>query len=117
MRLAVLALATVLLASPALAEPFDKIDERDTFVSLIKDRKLTRLGIRLTVTPGGQIVGRAFGRNVSGAWQWRAGYFCRDLYWGQRDLGANCQEVKVQGETLRFTSDRGTGEFADLYLR
>ncbi|MEM6578617.1 MAG: dihydrodipicolinate reductase [Pseudomonadota bacterium] len=117
MRFAVLALATVLLTTPAVAEQFDKVDERDTFVSLIKDRKLTRFGIRLTVTPSGQIVGRAFGRNVSGAWQWRAGYFCRDLYWGQRDLGANCQEVKIQGETIRFTSDRGAGDFADLYLR
>lgn len=117
MRFAVLALAAALLATPAAADPFDKVDERDDFVSLIKDRKLTRFGIRLTVTPSGQIVGRAFGRNVSGAWQWRAGYFCRDLYWGQRDLGANCQEVKVQGATVRFTSDRGTGEFADLYLR
>jgi len=117
MRFAVLALATVLLATSASAEQFDKVDDRDAFVSLIKDRKLTRLGIRLTVTPSGQIVGRAFGRDVSGAWQWRAGYFCRDLYWGQRDLGANCQEVKVQGATVRFTSDRGAGDFADLYLR
>ncbi|MEM6481876.1 MAG: dihydrodipicolinate reductase [Pseudomonadota bacterium] len=117
MRFAVMALAAALLATPVSAEQFNKIDERDDFVTLIRDQKLTRFGIRLTVTPSGKIVGRAFGRDVSGAWEWRAGYFCRDLYWGQRDLGANCQEVKVQGERMRFTSDRGTGQFADLYLR
>lgn len=117
MRITVLAFLAALIAAPVAAENFDVVDERDDFVSIIKDRKLTRLGIRLTVTPNGQIAGRAFGRNVRGAWQWKAGYFCRDLFWGKRDLGANCQEVKVQGETIRFTSDRGSGQFADLFLR
>lgn len=117
MRFTVMALVASLVAVPASAEQFSKIDEREAFVSLIEDRKLTRFGIRLSVTPNGQIVGRAFGRDVSGAWQWQAGYFCRDLYWGKRDLGANCQEVKVQGGTIRFTSDKGAGDFADLYLR
>ncbi|MEM7073987.1 MAG: dihydrodipicolinate reductase [Pseudomonadota bacterium] len=117
MRLTVLSIIAMSLAMPAMSEGFAKVSERDAFVSLIQDRKLTRLGIRLTVKPSGQIVGRAFGRDVSGAWQWQSGYFCRDLYWGKRDLGANCQEVKVQGQTLRFTSDRGSGEFADLYLK
>jgi hypothetical protein len=105
------------LTSPVTAEGFAQISEKSAFLSLVDGRKLTRFGIKLNVTRDGSIEGYAFGRDVSGAWRWKSGYFCRDLYWGQMDLGANCQAVKLQGRTLRFISDRGTGRFADLKLR
>ena len=111
------ALAALWLAAPAAAEEFEVVSSRDGFLSLIEGRELTRMGIRLQVTSDGQIVGRAFGTPVTGAWDWSGGYFCRDLYFGEEDLGPNCQQVAVRGETLRFTSDQGTGRFADLRLR
>ncbi len=117
MRLTVLAGIAALLSGPVAAESFDQIDDRSEFVSVVANKNLTRLGITLTVTPSGQIEGRAFGRPVTGAWQWKSGYFCRDLYWGQRNLGANCQAVRVQGSTVRFISDQGTGDYADLQLQ
>ena len=104
-------------STPTVAEEFATVKERDSFVSLINGRQLTRFGINLDVTPSGDITGRAFGRDVSGKWRWQSGYFCRDLFWGARDLGPNCQMVKVQGSTVRFISDKGTGEYADLRLR
>lgn len=117
-----LCLATVLalplaFSTPAAAQEFSTVQQEENFVSLVDGRKLTRFGINLDVTPDGRIVGRAFGRDVTGAWNWNAGYFCRDLFWGERDLGPNCQMVKVQGDTIRFISDKGTGQFADLQLR
>ena len=112
----VLALA---LAVPgaALAEGFSRVDQKDSFLSLVTDRSLTRLGIKLKVTPDGAIEGRAFGRKVTGDWAWKSGYFCRDLYVGGDDLGANCQMVEVRGNTMRFTSDKGRGIYADLRLK
>ena len=103
-------------ASTAMADGFQVINDRSTFIQLLKDKSLTRLGISLDVAPSGEIRGRAFGRDVTGAWQWNGGYFCRDLYYGERDLGPNCQQVRVKGRTMRFISDRGTGQFADLKL-
>ena len=117
LKTAAAALAAFFFAMPVGAEEFQIVSSRDTFVSLIDGRELTRLGIRLEVTSDGQIVGRAFGTPVTGAWDWNGGYFCRDLYYGEEDLGPNCQQVAVNGETIRFTSDRGTGRFADLRLR
>lgn len=96
---------------------FQPIRDRDQFVQIVSQGTLSRFGIKLTVEPDGRIDGRAFGAKVRGAWNWQDGFFCRDLYWGQRDLGANCQEVKVSGDTLRFTSDQGTGQYADLRLQ
>ncbi|MEM9318626.1 MAG: dihydrodipicolinate reductase [Pseudomonadota bacterium] len=113
---ALMALCT-LGTSPAIAEEFTVVSDREQFLSLITGRELTRMGIRLEVSPGGEISGRAFGTPVTGAWDWNGNYFCRDLYYGEEDLGPNCQQVAVNGNTLRFTSDRGTGRYADLRLR
>ncbi|AWZ20612.1 hypothetical protein RTM1035_02700 [Roseovarius sp. TM1035] len=117
MRVALAVLLILGLAAPAMAEGFAPVTKRDRFVSLIEGRDLTRFGITLNVTSDGQIKGRAFGRDVTGAWRWNGDYFCRDLYWGSMDLGPNCQAVRVQGNTLRFISDQGAGQFADLSLR
>lgn len=116
MQTTLLAFCAALIALPVHAEGFSKVSDKQAFVSLVDGRKLTRAGIKIDVTPDGQIRGRAFGRDVTGAWSWQSGFFCRDLYWGSRDLGANCQAVTVQGDTIRFTSDQGAGEFADLKL-
>lgn len=117
MRLAILTVIAALVAGPAAAE-FKRVTDRNNFVSLVKDRNLTRLGIRLNVTDNGKIAGRAFGQKVSGAWNWSSGYFCRDLYVNGDVLdGQNCQTVEVRGNTLRFTSDKGTGDYADLRIK
>ncbi len=107
----------VAMTDAASAENMSVVSSRDAFVSLVQGRELRRFGIRLTVTPDGEIEGRAFGTPVTGEWAWDGGYFCRDLYFGDEDLGFNCQLVQVNGETLRFTSDQGSGMYADLTLR
>lgn len=115
--LLIVALCLFGATGPASAEAFRVVQDRASFVSIVTGRKLTRLGITLDVTDGGQIIGRAFGKKVSGQWRWENGYFCRSLFYGRRDLGPNCQEVRVNGNTLRFTTDRGAGQYADLVLR
>lgn len=106
----------LLAASSALAEGFHTVQSRSGFVELVHGKSLTRSGVNLAVTPGGEIRGEAFGRQVTGAWRWDGGYFCRDLTFGKRNLGANCQLVQVRGNTMRFISDRGAGQYADLRL-
>ena len=114
----ILAAFAALALSAAIAQAdFVKIEDRNAFARVISGKLLTRTGIKLSVTEGGEITGRAFGRPVTGAWAWQDGYFCRDLFWGKMELGYNCQQVALNGDALRFISDRGTGEFADLKLR
>ena len=118
MRKLVCVLVALIGATPVAASDFQRVQDRQNFVSLINDRDLTRLGIRLTVSHDGRISGRAFGRRVSGDWTWNRGYFCRDLMVNGAVLDAdNCQLVQVKGDTLRFTSDMGLGASADLRLR
>lgn len=115
--LALAATTAAATAAPAAANEFRMITEQTEFVSQIASRDLRRFGIRLEVSPDGGISGSAFGRDVTGAWNWRGGYFCRDLYFGGEDLGPNCQAVLVSGDTVRFVADQGAGDFADFRLR
>ncbi|TCO69625.1 dihydrodipicolinate reductase [Rhodovulum euryhalinum] len=107
---------TMLTAAPAFAESFRPVESRSGFLSLVDGKSLKRLGISLAVTPGGEIRGEAFGRRVTGAWRWDGKYFCRDLSFGNRDIGPNCQLVLVNGRTVRFVADKGAGEHADLRI-
>lgn len=104
-------------AASAVAETgFQRITSETEFIEKVGGKDLKIFGISVRVLPEGEIDGRAYGRNVKGAWQWNDGFFCRDLFWGKRDMGPNCQEVKVDGNIVRFTSDKGAGIYADLKI-
>ncbi|MEM6305697.1 MAG: dihydrodipicolinate reductase [Pseudomonadota bacterium] len=110
------AAAMVAIASPALAD-FEQVTSRSEFVQLVSGKTLTRPLVRLRVGADGSISGRGATWDVSGQWQWKGNYLCRSLEWGGDDLGYNCQEIKVNGSTMRITSDRGAGQSADFRLR
>ncbi len=110
----VLCLGTVV---PSQAQVWQAVQSKSDFVSVVTGRQLTRLGIRLDVTPGGQITGRAFGMDITGSWDWSGQFFCRTMSYGNTTLANNCQQVLVQGDTIRFIADEGAGDRADLTLR
>jgi hypothetical protein len=104
------------LGSTASAE-YAKIANQDEFVRLVSGKELTRPFVNLVVTSDGRIEGNGLRWAVSGQWTWQDGYFCRSLSWGGDDLGYNCQEVRANGERLRFTSDQGSGMSAIFRLQ
>jgi hypothetical protein len=108
--------AAILCAAPAFAD-FAKVEDERTFREIVAGKKLTRPLVELQVTQDGAIMGRGMTWDVTGNWTWKDGYFCRDLVWGGDALGYNCQEVRVNGGKIRFTSDRGAGDSADFRLR
>ena len=118
MRFTTFAAATglAIMAGAAHAD-FQTVSAQTEFLNLVEGRELTRFGIRLEVLPEGRITGRGFGVEVSGDWEWRDGYFCRTLEFGSSGDPYNCQLVLRNGTTLRFISDQGTGDFADLRVR
>lgn len=105
-----------LLASVAVQAELKKVTTLQEFVSYVQGKTLTRPLIKLTVSTDGNIAGRGATWDVEGTWRWQNGYFCRDLYWGGDPLGYNCQEVRANGNRIRFTSDRGTGDSAEFRL-
>lgn len=115
-KAALIVLGLTAMPVAALAD-FAPIKTKSEFMQKITGKHLTMLGIKVKVSPNGQIAGRAMGWDVAGDWKWSGGYFCRNLSWGGDDIGYNCQEVSVNGNKVRFQSDRGTGKSADLRIR
>ena len=107
----------LVLSSPILA--MDAISSRSDFTTVIDGNTLVlRLyGIRLNVNTDGTITGRALGRDVTGDWAWKDGYFCRTMFWGKREIPYNCQLVEIDGNRVRFTTDQGVGDSADFVIR
>ena len=97
-------------------EKFKKISSEVDFLEIVDGYTLVRPLIKLVVQNDGSISGKAAFRSVHGNWFWENELFCRTLFWGERDLGLNCQLVQHNGNIIRFTSDEGTGDFADFTI-
>ena len=116
LKLTALIVLFVGLSAPVFGD-FTKITEESHFFSVVEGKELQRVLIKLNISLDGQISGRAVTQPITGVWLWKDGYFCRSLFWGPRNLGYNCQEVAISGDRIRFTSDKGEGDYADFVLR
>jgi len=62
--------------------------------------------------------GQALSAPVTGTWDWRDGYFCRELDWSGDDIPFNCRLVEARDDSEpRFAVDRGAGRSATFSIR
>ena len=101
------------------AQAGERILDRLTLLDMVSQKVLIlRLfGIKLKIMEDGRIEGKAMGRDVVGDWEWQDGFFCRSMFWGERDVGYNCQEVSIKNKKIKFTSDRGLGARAQFLIK
>ena len=106
-----------LMATSAAAQ--ETLIKRSDFLSAVATNilEIRLLSLQLKVLDSGEITGKAFGRGVTGSWEWTDGFFCRSMTWGDRELAYNCQQVATDGTSLIFTSDKGSGRSAKFALR
>lgn len=116
LRPARLAMTFVLITVP-LSAMAERVTSRANFVALVEGRDLSAFGVTMRVAGDGRIGGRAFGRDVTGTWEWNKGWFCRTLAWGSREWPLDCQLVEYEGNAVVFTADKGAGDRAALTLR
>ena len=101
------------------AQAGERIFDRSTLLDVVSEKVLIlRLfGIKLKIMEDGRIEGKAMGRDVVGDWEWQDGFFCRSMFWGERDIGYNCQEVSINNKKIKFISDRGLGASAKFLIK
>lgn len=118
MRFGLIFLA-LLLPAVARADGYARINDREQFLNTVagKELRMRLLGISLVVEPDGAIKGNALGWDVSGTWEWRDGYFCREMDWSGYPIPMNCQLVEAGDGAVRFTVDKGAGESAAFSIR
>ena len=80
------------------AQAGERILDRSTLLDMVSQKVLIlRLfGIKLKIMEDGRIEGKAVGRDIVGDWEWQDGFFCRSMFWGERDIGYNCQEFPLK---------------------
>lgn len=102
----------------AAAAEFSVVSDRDNFVGLMQQGSLKHslFPIRLNVLPDGVIAGEAVGSAVTGNWDWKDGFFCRQMAWGGKEIPYNCQLVEVDGPKVRFTENKGEGRAATFRI-
>jgi hypothetical protein len=116
-------IACVLILSfpaTAVANGYEPVRDKGEFLTRVKDRVL-RIGLynlSINVLPDGRIEGSALGWKITGSWDWKDGYFCREMDWSGYPVKYNCQLVEALGdERMRFTVDQGAGDSAVFRLR
>jgi len=105
---------------PVNAQGYAPVRDQTQFVSLVQGRELRygMFGISLIIDNNGKIKGEAMGMAVTGNWVWRDGFFCREMDWSGYAIPYNCQLVEVRAaQSLRFTTDKGTGRSAAFALQ
>ena len=114
-----LLLAPVFYLDPmsAAAQTNQWIREENEFINLIDGKTLNRFLIKLSVGKDGTISGTGAGIDVKGNWYWQGDYFCRSLFWGEQNLGSDCQKVELINQKLFFTADQGRGETAGFTVK
>ena len=114
-----LLLAPVFYLDPmsAAAQTNQWIREENEFINLIDGKTLNRFLIKLSVGKDGTISGTGAGIDVKGNWYWQGDYFCRSLFWGEQNLGSDCQKVELINQKLFFTADQGRGATARFTVK
>jgi len=114
-----LLLAPVFYLDPmsAAAQTNQWIREENEFINLIDGKTLNRFLIKLSVGKDGTISGTGAGIDVKGNWYWQGDYFCRSLFWGEQNLGSDCQKVELINQKLFITADQGSGATAGFTIK
>lgn len=115
-----IAVIMMLMPAPALANTFTVVNDKDSFLALVdgKELRIALYGLSLRVLADGKITGSAMGWDITGTWTWQDGYFCREMDWEGRAIEADCQLVETRnGNTVRFTAERGQGDREAFRLR
>ena len=112
-------LALFVATSPAFADDYQPIMEKEAFIDLVAGKELRNslYDLSLFVSPEGKITGDALGWKITGSWWWNDGYFCREMDWSGTPVPYNCQLVERRGDDIRFTVDKGKGDSARFALR
>lgn|GEM_PF-4148457 len=111
MSLPRLCLATLLIATPALAADPAPVTDEAAFRAFAIDRSMD-FGIgKQVIHADGRVTGTINGPgDFTGIWSWKDSLYCRDLVVAGEQTGEDCMVVEQIGDTgMRMIRARGEG--------
>lgn len=94
-------------AAPASSE---EIKSKQEFLKMVADKRLVQGETWVKILKDGTVEGKGpEAGTISGSWEWKEQYYCRDLVIDDVPLPHDCQEVVLEGDTVSFRHRDGSG--------
>jgi hypothetical protein len=118
MRLSIIHVASVLVmvGTAASAQSFKQVKTEKEFREQIVDRKLLGEVGWMRVKSDGKTEGHILNQKFRAAWVWANKMYCRNAVLGKRDLGTDCQVVKLSGDQVQFIREYGKGDTGQMRI-
>ena len=101
MKLLLTAAFAAVIALPAGAIEFTRIQSERAFRDFVVDRTLVdEFGGQMVLGRNGSLSGQIDSNRLRGGWAWKNGQLCRRLVIGPVDQGTECQTVFVRANQL-----------------
>ena len=104
-------------ALSANAGDFKRIKKKADYSKTIADRKLVADWGWVIASSDGTIMGQVNGEAAHGNWQWKSGFFCRTISFGNTEMPYDCQAVHISGKNVVFIRDKGKGKQTPMKIR
>lgn len=104
-------LFTFVLASligPVSAQGFTRIESESQFLELAVGKTLYLGDTTALALADGRLIVMFKGKEITGSWAWKDGYFCRVLQ--SYSTKEDCQLWEYDGEGFQVTRDKGAGK-------
>ncbi len=113
-----ISLSIAFAAIPALAE-FKKVkSEQQLRTELVGKKMYDEHGNWFRWNSDGTMSGKLKSKKkFAGAWVWNKKYLCRNAVVGDKKLATDCQLIEVDGNTVRYTRNKGKGESRLLTIK
>lgn len=98
-------------ATPALAD-FKRITKENDFRAQVVGKVYTNNnGDWFRWNADGSISGALKNKqSFTGAWNWQRKFLCRNIRVGSKELGTDCQVIRVDGTTVQLIRKKGKGK-------
>lgn len=88
----------------------EEIESKNKFLELVADKKLTQGETWVKILKDGVVEGKGpEAGKISGTWEWKGKYYCRDIVIDDVPLPHDCQAVSITGDSVTFAHKDGSG--------
>ncbi len=102
--------ALLLLSSVSTLAIAEEIKGKQEFIELVSDKKLVLDNSWVRILRNGTVEGKGPDQgDITGTWEWKGRYYCRDIVIDGETLPPDCQTVTIEGNIVTFTHKEGSG--------
>ncbi|WP_170468193.1 hypothetical protein [Ruegeria arenilitoris] len=105
-----LTLAALVLGLAATSVVAEEIEDQQKFIDLVVGKKLVQGETWVKILKDGKVEGQGpKAGDISGTWEWKGRYYCRNINIEEVAMPRDCQVVTIDQDKVTFTHKEGIG--------